>query len=187
MDPCSPFLMIARSMAYRASCQWCQHCPHSPLPEAILLLYVPCSTPFQGPHAYVAHQSLSLNPTLTPGEVRDLTEHHLWMGLLSTSWEWVSLKELSALTTWYGGLRKCPQAGRAHHRSSRGTGPWAHSPLFHPGRALVGSSSLQDRLHCILHPGGRGSGRSGCRNSHTAGTPGPVDSPELETGDGKRR
>lgn len=96
------------------------------------------------------------------------------------------LGQLSALTTWYGGLRKCPQAGRAHHRSSRGTGPWAHSPLFHPGRALGGRSSLRDRLHCILHPGGRGSGRSGCKNSHTAGTPGPVGSPELEMGDGGR-
>lgn len=88
-----------------------------------------------------------------------------------------------ALTTWYDGLRRCPRAGRSHHRSNKGTGPWAHSPPSHPGRALGDKSSPPDRPHCILHPGKRGSGRSGCRGSHTAGTPGPVGSSGLEEGE----
>lgn len=84
-----------------------------------------------------------------------------------------------ALTTWCDGLRRCLRAGRSHHHSNRGTGPWARSLPSHPGRALVGRSSPPSRPRCIPRPGGTGSGRSGCRGSHTAGTPGPVGSSVL--------
>lgn len=97
----------------------------------------------------------------------------------------LSLALLLVLTTWCDGLRRCLRAGRSRHRSSRGTGPWARSPPSHPGRALAGRSSPQGRPRRIPHPGERGSGRSCCTGSHTAGTPGPVGSSALEEGVGK--
>lgn len=95
------------------------------------------------------------------------------------TWGAIFLSLVLALTTWCDGLRRCLQAGRSHRHSNRGTGPWAHSLPSHPGRAPRDRSNPLGRARCIPHPGKRGSGRSCCKGSHTAGTPDPVGSSEL--------
>ena len=116
---------------------------------------------------------LSCSLSLPTSEMKDLEDHFLSLVL--------------ALTTWCDGLRRCLRAGRSHHHSNRGTGPWAHSLPCHPGTALGDRSSPPGRSHCIPHQGKRGSGRSCCRGSRTAGTPGPVGSSALgEGGRGER-
>lgn len=85
----------------------------------------------------------------------------------------------SALTTWSGGPRRHPLAGRSPHHSNRSTGTWARTAHAHPGSARGDSSTPPGTFAHSPPPGRTATGTSGCTVSHTAGTPGPQDRPLL--------